>query len=331
MQTKWKKGRGGIRPPSDVPPWFHVPGWRAQTICLDHFPVRARFTWNDFWIFDIHCFGWLVVMDQYDPHGALRPAWNKEYDGKFRCTDIPWWDVLWVSGVGNCFTSSAYCFLRCIWQTVFPGYCGSGCSRGKNWNSVAIPFSLCRACKAMAPKRSAPQQSRTASGRPCTRELSREQGKAAHSAKHYKSSVPLEIQADIAKAEQEVWEEANRGIPEQEFNELAEWIHDPGKTYGRIGLYQRSISYFWAAKCLIAKLLVEQKQQGKEGKELRAGIPVPLWDHHYNDARLMHRKLDVIASKLGIRFVAPEVALAAKATVRDGEGQSSQPALAQVP
>ena len=125
-----------------------------------------------------------------------------------------------------------------------------------------------------------------------------------------------------------MWEEVNHGIPEPEFNALADWIHDPGKTYGRLGLYQRSISYYWAAKCLLAKMLEEKKQQGVER---RTGVPVPLWDLHFNDARLMHKKMDVIARKLGIQFVAPEVALSAKATNRAGEGQSTQQPPTQVP
>jgi len=64
-------------------------------------------------------------------------------------------------------------------------------------------------------------------------------------------------------------------------------------------------------------MMVDQK-----GKEPRPGVPAPLWDLHYNDARLMHKKLDVIANKIGIRFVAPEVALSVKATARSGGGQS---------
>jgi len=173
----------------------------------------------------------------------------------------------------------------------------------------------------MTPKRSAPHLSGTASGRVCTREMNKEQEKVVHSAKHFKQTVPLEVQADIAKVEQGVWEEVNQGIPEPEFNDLAGWIHDPGKTYGRIGLYQRAISYYWASKCLLAKMLVDQKQKGIEH---RAGVPVPLWDLHYNDACLMHKKIDVIATKLGIKFVASEVALSAKATARAGEGKPPQ-------
>lgn len=156
--------------------------------------------------------------------------------------------------------------------------------------------------------------------------MTKEQEKAVHSAKHYKRCVPPEIQADIAKVEQAVWEDVNQGIPEPKFDDLAGWIHDPGKTYGRIGLYQRAISYYWASKCLLAKLLVDQKQRVKEQW---AGVPIPLWDSHYNDSRLMHKKLDVLAYKLGIKFVAPEPTLTAKASAR--EGKRPHQASAQVP
>ena len=208
--------------------------------------------------------------------------------------------------------------------TTSPGYSvlrASG-KRARAWRSCETVFcSSCRVRGTMAPKRPAPHPSRTASGRVCTREMTKEQEKAVQSAKHYKRSVPSEIQADIAKVEEGVWEEANRGIPEPEFDALAGWIHDPGKTFGRLGLYQRAITYYWASKCLLAKLMTDQKQRGM--------VPAPLWDSHYNDSRLMHRKLDVLAYKMGIKFVAPEPTLTAKATAR--KGKHPQQASAQVP
>lgn len=172
----------------------------------------------------------------------------------------------------------------------------------------------------MAPKRFASRSSTTASGRPCSRVITREQERAAQSAKHFRHHIPPEIQADIAKAEEGVWAEVEQGIPEADFNDLAQWIHDPGKTYGRVALYQRAITYFWAAKCLLAKMMVD-----KNCKEPRSGVPIPLWDLHYNDARLMHKKLDVIASKMGIKFVAPEVALFVKAASCARDGQDPRP------
>jgi len=330
MHNSEKKGRGMRRSPGDVSPWLHVPVWRARNTLLVRLHDKARFMWYDGLASSIHFFCWWMVMEQYENPGGLRPAWDEKHVGKLICTDASGGDVPWDSALGSSIILSSLCI---PWSTRLSGYSGYSDivpSRSENWSYVATPISFCRAYEDMAPKRSAPLQSRTASGRLCTREMTREQEKAAHSAKHFKSSVPPEIQADIAKVEQEVWDEANRGIPEQELNDLADWIHDPGKTYGRIGLYQRSISYYWAAKCLLAKLLVEQQQKGKVGKELRAGVPVSLWDLHYNDARLMHKKLDVIAVQMGIRFVAPEVALATKATARSGEGHSTQPP-AQVP
>lgn len=209
-------------------------------------------------------------------------------------------------------------------STTFPGFselCVSG--RRARWRrsceSVFVRHCLSRGI--MAPKRPAPHPSRTASGRACTREMTKEQEKAVHFAKHFKQSVPPEIQADIAKMEEGVWEEVERGIPEPEFDDLAGWIHDPGKTFGRLGLYQRAITYYWASKCLLAKLMTDQKQRGM--------VPAPLWDSHYNDSRLMHRKLDVMAYKLGIKFVAPEPTLTAKAATR--KGKHPQQASAQVP
>jgi len=213
--------------------------------------------------------------------------------------------------------------------TTLPGFAVlsvSGTRIGAGLSCVSGSCSSCQPLGTMAPKRAAPHRSRTASGRVCTREMTKEQEKAVHSAKHYRRSVPPEIQADIAKVEQAVWEDVNQGIPEPEFDDLAGWIHDPGKTYGRIGLYQRAISYYWASKCLLAKLLVDQTQRGKEQ---RAGVPIPLWDSHYNDSRLMHKKLDVLAYKLGIKFVAPEPTLTAKASAR--KGKRSHQASAQVP
>ena len=232
-------------------------------------------------------------------------AWSWVLTVAYRAITYPRYRKLCVSGRRALTTRPGLAVLSII------GSCsGAGFSCGVGSGSSRHPLGT------MAPKRAASHPSRTASGRACTRELTKEQEKAVQSAKHYKRSVPPKIQADIAKVEQTVWEEVNQGIPEPEFDDLAGWIHDPGKTYGRIGLYQRAISYYWASKCLLAKLLVDQEQKGKEQ---RTGLPIPLWDSHYNDSRLMHKKLDVLAFKMGIKFVAPEPALSAKASAREGK------------
>lgn len=328
MQFEAKEGRGMIVPPAAADPWHHVPGRRTQVIILGYHLDMAHFKRYEEMVSTTHCSCRLSLMARYDTSGVLRLASNEGYVGEVNCNDVPGWDVHWVFLPVSGFPSSPNSLPWYVWLSVHSGYQVFGTGAKENSNSEALPISICQTWKIMAPKHSAPLLSRTASGRLCTCGITREQEKAAHSAKHFKATVPPEIQADIAKVEQEVWEEVNQGIPEPEFNDLADWIHDLGKTYGRIGLYQRSISYFWAAKCLLAKMLVDQKQKGKE---LRTGIPVPLWDTHFNDARLMHKKMDMIASKLGIKFVAPEVALSAKATARPGEGQTTQQPPAQVP
>lgn len=178
----------------------------------------------------------------------------------------------------------------------------------------------------MAPKRENPSPSSTGQKRPLTRRASNEDGRAARAAHFFKSTTPLEIQADIEKVEQLVWEENKQGIPEEEFKELAEWIQDPGSTYGRMTLYKRAISYFWAAKCIAARTAIAQKASTP-----KALAPAPLWNHHFNDARLMHKKIDIIAGKLGVQFAAPEASLAPPARPRAAAAPNPQVSHAQVP
>jgi len=63
----------------------------------------------------------------------------------------------------------------------------------------------------------------------------------------------------------------------------------------------------------------------------KAMAPAPLWNLHFNDSRLLHRKIDLIAMKLGIQFSASEVVLASKAIPRSAGGQDPQPSNSQVP
>lgn len=197
-------------------------------------------------------------------------------------------------------------------------------SEGNGYGSPIISYSHPSA--AMAPKQKPPSPIPTGQRRPQTRRATKEEVRAAHSVKYFKSNFLPEVQADIEKVDQRVWEETKQGIPDAEFNELAEWIHDPGTTYGRMSLYQREISYFWAAKCISARTAMEQRPNVP-----KALAPAPLWNLHFNDARLMHKKIDLIAGKLGFQFYAPEVALTPSATPRAASGQDPQSSNAQVP
>ena len=197
-------------------------------------------------------------------------------------------------------------------------------SGGDSYGSTSISFRCSFA--AMAPKRKLPTPSSTDQRRPQTHRATKEEVRASQSVKYFKSNCPPEVQADIEKVEQRVWEETKQGIPDAEFNELAEWIHDPGTTYGRMSLYQRAISYFWAVKCIADRTAVEQRPNVP-----KALAPAPLWNLHFNDARLMHKKINLIARKLGIQFCAPEAALAPSAIPRAASGPDPQSSNAQVP
>ena len=319
-------GCGEILHPGAEDLRHHVPGRHFVHMVDSHYAGEIMKAREGLFVSSTHGSCRMVLMALYDGSEVLWFAMgegkggNPDRTGVFGKHEPPF--IILVSG----FTSTLGPY--CLGALLSGAY--THCAIGKVV-SVKIPrkvttSTIHRIRGIMAPKRSAARSSRTASGRPCIRVMSKEQRRAAQSAKHFKENVSPEIQADIMKTEQEVWAEVDNGIPEAEFNDIADWIHDPGKTYGRIGLYQRAVTYFWASKCLLAKMMADQK-----GKEPRHGIPVPLWDLHYNDARLMHKKIDVIAMKMGIRFVAPEVALSAKATARSGGGQNPQPPNAQVP
>jgi len=191
---------------------------------------------------------------------------------------------------------------------------------GESWPSPSRPL------PAMAPKRECPSPPPSGQNRPLTRKASREENRAAQAAHYFKSNFPQEIQAEIEKVEQLIWEENKGGIPEADFKNLAACIHDPGSTYGRVTLYQRAISYFWAAKCIAARSIIAQKPTTPKGL-----APAPLWNHHFNETRLMHRKLDLIAGRLGVQFAAPEAVLTPQARPRAAAAPDPQASHAPVP
>ena len=318
MCSQEERGRGGSQTPRAEDPRLQVSGWRDQ---IDYHSIHLGMTigrWGDVITSSTHFVCRREFMALYDGSSGVWLVMEECFPGEESRQEE----------LGGDMSRALFIVSRLTTCLGYSGVRNSGKRAGASPSCKTVSAFSYRVRGTMAPKRSAPHLSRTASGRVCTREMTKEQEKAAHSAKHYKRTVPPEIQADIAKVEEGVWEEVHQGIPEPEFNDLASWIHDPGKTYGRIGLYQRAISYYWASKCLLAKTLVEQKQTGMEK---RAGVPVPLWDNHYNETRLMHKKLDVLAFKLGIKFIAPEATFSAKATARAGEGKRPQQVPDQVP
>ena len=48
--------------------------------------------------------------------------------------------------------------------------------------------------------------------------------------------------------ESQIWDHVEQAAIEGEFDEFAQWIHDPGNTAGHLALYDRALAYYWAAK-----------------------------------------------------------------------------------
>jgi len=316
-------GRGEILQPGVGDPIHHLPGMTVNRTSQGYNEMVAMQVEDGTLDTVTHCVCRRGSMATYEGFGRLRYTTragndcNSSWKGEFwREAFSP---IILVSGLAIEPSSILLDFPVAISRGT-PAK-GKVASVVKSWEPTVII--ICGHLGTMAPKRSMPSPP---SGRPRTRRATKEQERAALAAKHFKEKIPPEIQADIAKVEKGVWKEVEQGIPDADFNELADWIQDPGKTCGRLSLYQRAITYFWAAKCLMARAMTDQKRT-----DPRAEMQNLLWDIHYNDARLMHRKLDVIANKMGINFCAPEVALTVKAASRSAGGQASKLPNSQVP
>lgn len=85
---------------------------------------------------------------------------------------------------------------------------------------------------------------------------------------------------------------------QEEFDSLTEWVQDPGSTRGRMTACDRMLATFWVTKGMLGRVLMERSAKDEGDTE-----PVRAWKEHNSDCRLMHRKVDVIGSKLGIKFL----------------------------
>jgi len=322
------KKRGGVERGEILQPGVgdlihHLPGMMVNLTSRGYNEMVAMQVGDETLETVTHCDCRRGSMAKYEGFGRLRYATRAGNDG-----NLSWRGEFWREAFSPIILVSGFAIEPSIILLDFPVAISRGISAKRKFVSVvksweATVIIICGHLGMMAPKRS---MLSPPSGRPRTRGATREHERAAQAANHFKEKIPPEIQADIAKVEQGVWKEVEQGIPEAEFNELAEWIQDPGKTCGRLSLYQRAITYFWAAKCLMARTMMDHKHT-----EPRAEVQTLLWDIHYNDARLMHRKLDVIANKMGIKFCAPEVALTVKAASRSAGGQAPKLPNSQVP
>ena len=97
---------------------------------------------------------------------------------------------------------------------------------------------------------------------------------------------------------------------------MADWVLDPGSTTRRAAAYDRLVMQYWVNMKLVGHSYMEREAKMAGDEE-----PVREWKHHNGECHLMHQKVDVLASRLGVSFFAASKGLDEVAHPRDSCGQ----------
>ena len=85
---------------------------------------------------------------------------------------------------------------------------------------------------------------------------------------------------------------------EEFFQEFEAWVVDPRNIDGMATDYDKMLMLYWVNKNLLAQSSLSNATK-REGDEEH----VRVWKEHNVDCLLMHRKIDIIARKIGIQFM----------------------------
>ena len=81
--------------------------------------------------------------------------------------------------------------------------------------------------------------------------------------------------------------------------EVADWVLDPGSTAGRATAYDRLLMQYWVNMKLVDHSFTDQEADTVGDEE-----PVRAWKQHNGECHLIHQKVDILTSHLGISFFA---------------------------
>jgi len=156
---------------------------------------------------------------------------------------------------------------------------------------------------AMAPKAACKRPASQAPEDPPGRRPSKDMKRAAETARAYKQGTSSPSQQEINEMENHIWQTVEEAQYDGQLDEFKQWVNDPGYTTGRLALYDRALAYYWTAKQLCG--MVMDKKSAKETAEHE---PVKCWKPHYRETHMIHYKIDAIANKLGMSFLAQDAA-----------------------
>ena len=94
-----------------------------------------------------------------------------------------------------------------------------------------------------------------------------------------------------------LWDEVKDMLRESLHAEVADWVLDPGSTAGRAAAYDRLLMQYWVNMKLVGHSYMEREAKMAGDEE-----SVREWKHHNGECHLMHQKVHVIASRLGVSF-----------------------------
>ena len=101
---------------------------------------------------------------------------------------------------------------------------------------------------------------------------------------------------DIAE---DLWTSVKNMPKEDLRRDLADQVLDPGSTAGRAVAYDHLLIQYWVNMKLVGHSFMEREVKSAGDEE-----PVRAWKHHNGECHLIHQKVDILASRLGISFYA---------------------------
>ena len=121
------------------------------------------------------------------------------------------------------------------------------------------------------------------------------QFQAQEEAKFFKDNIPLNIRREVEGKVEDLWNTV-KNMPQEELHqEVADWVLDLGSTARRVVAYDRLLMQYWVNMKMVGHSYMEREAKIAGDEEL-----VREWKHHNGACHLIHQKVDVIASRLGV-------------------------------
>ena len=152
-----------------------------------------------------------------------------------------------------------------------------------------------------------------------SRRATRVQLQAQEEADFFKDNIPLNICWEVEGKVEDLWNTMKNMPKEELHHEVVDWVLDPGSTARCAMAYDRLLMNYWVNMKMVGHSYMEREAKMASDEEL-----VREWKHHNGECHLIHQKVDVIASRLGVSFFSVGKGLDEAAHLRDSYKQCSK-------